>query len=316
MSVTIERYTDAHRLAWDAFVQGSRNGVFLFLRDYMEYHRDRFTDHSLIAFAGGRLVALLPANQRGESLISHGGLTFGGWITDGRMKQALMIEVFDALRTYAGDHGLRRLIYKPAPTIYHRQPAQEDLYALFQQGARLEDRRAATALQGAPTLQDAPPFPKDRRYEVRKAQNAGVTAAETRDLAAFWAILEDVLSQQHDAKPVHTLAEMALLAGRFPQHIRLFGAYLDGALVAGVLVYESGQVARAQYIASGEHGRATGALDLLMDHLLRRVFTDKLYFDLGTSTEPADGSLNRGLIAHKEDFGGRSVMCDTYRLEW
>ncbi|MBK8025437.1 MAG: GNAT family N-acetyltransferase [Chloroflexi bacterium] len=314
MSVAIERYAGAHQAAWDAFVQESKNGTFLFLRGYMEYHRDRFADHSLIAHDGGRVAALLPANERDGVLFSHGGLTFGGWITDGRMKQTLMLDVFDALRPYAEACGLRRLVYKPPPAIYHRAPAQEDLYALFQQGAQLNDRRPATAIVGGSN--GMPAFPKDRRYEVRKAEKAGVIVRESGDLAAYWPLLEAVLADQHGAKPVHTLAEITLLARRFPEHIKLYGAYQGEALIAGVLVYESEHVARAQYIASGPDGRRTGALDLLMDHLLHRVYAGKPVFDLGTSINPPDGSLNRGLIAHKEDFGGRSVMCDTYVLHW
>ena len=34
---------------WDAFVGASKNGTFLLTRPYMDYHADRFTDHSLIA---------------------------------------------------------------------------------------------------------------------------------------------------------------------------------------------------------------------------------------------------------------------------
>jgi hypothetical protein len=38
----VERYTGAARGLWDGFVRDSRNGTFLFFRDYMEYHQDRF----------------------------------------------------------------------------------------------------------------------------------------------------------------------------------------------------------------------------------------------------------------------------------
>ncbi len=68
-------YADAKE-TWDQFVRSSKNGTFLFLRDYMEYHRDRFEDHSLlISDEEGAMVALLPANRREETAISHGGLT-------------------------------------------------------------------------------------------------------------------------------------------------------------------------------------------------------------------------------------------------
>ena len=72
----ITAYDNAWRKAWDDFVLASKNGTFLFMRGYMEYHADRFTDSSLIVTGeGDRIVALLPANRTGDTIVSHGGLT-------------------------------------------------------------------------------------------------------------------------------------------------------------------------------------------------------------------------------------------------
>ncbi len=48
----------------------------------MDYHSDRFNDHSLVFTRKNRLIGLLPANIKDEALYSHGGLTFGGIISD------------------------------------------------------------------------------------------------------------------------------------------------------------------------------------------------------------------------------------------
>lgn len=314
-AIIIERYRHDQRAAWDAFVRASKNGVFLFERGYMDYHADRFVDHSLIARSGDQWIAMLPAHLRDGALISHGGLTFGGWIVSPRLRQADMLAIFDALSAYARAHGIARLIYKPIPHIYHRLPAEEDLYALQRCGARLTDRRPATVLTGG--AGGAPPiFPKDRRYEVRKAEKAGVTVAETADYAAYWRVLEDVLRERHDAEPVHTLAEIERLRCAFPQHIRLYGAFLDGALISGVLMYISDRVARTQYMASSAEGRRLGALDAVLDHVVRVGCPNAAYIDFGTSIEPKTGAINHGLLAYKEDFGGSTIVCDTYILEW
>lgn len=42
----IRKYTPADKAQWDKFVETSRNGTFLFRRDFMDYHADRFADHS------------------------------------------------------------------------------------------------------------------------------------------------------------------------------------------------------------------------------------------------------------------------------
>ena len=74
--ISIQRYTPEHKRLWDEFVAKSKNATFLHFRDYMDYHADRFTDHSLMAFdAKGNVLALLPANIDGDTLHSHQGLT-------------------------------------------------------------------------------------------------------------------------------------------------------------------------------------------------------------------------------------------------
>ena len=46
----------------------------------MDYHNDRFKDHSLMVFKDDKLIALLPANIVDFNLRSHQGLTYGGFL--------------------------------------------------------------------------------------------------------------------------------------------------------------------------------------------------------------------------------------------
>ena len=48
LQLNIVRYTAEQKTVWDSFVATSKNGTFLFMRDYMDYHADRFADHSLM----------------------------------------------------------------------------------------------------------------------------------------------------------------------------------------------------------------------------------------------------------------------------
>jgi hypothetical protein len=112
----VRRYIAADQPAWDGFVATSKNGVFLFERGYMDYHADRFSDHSLLVYDDkDGLIALLPANRCDDSLISHGGLTYGGLITDERMKTPRMLAVFDDMRTYCADQRISEIVYKAIP---------------------------------------------------------------------------------------------------------------------------------------------------------------------------------------------------------
>lgn len=46
----IRRYTDSDSAAWNDFVKKSRQGTFLFDRNYMDYHKDRFKDYSFMFY--------------------------------------------------------------------------------------------------------------------------------------------------------------------------------------------------------------------------------------------------------------------------
>jgi hypothetical protein len=307
----IERYRPADAAAWDAFVRSSKNGTFLFERGYMDYHSDRFADHSLIVRAGGEIVALFPANRVGDELHSHQGLTYGGFVVSDAMTTPAMLDLFEALLAFLRHEGFRRLHYKTVPSIYHRLPAEEDRYALFRTGAMLTRRDVLSVIPAG----RRGPVQARRRRGAAKADRQGVIVAEARDWGPYWAILSDHLKARYGVAPVHTLAEIELLRGRFPDAIRLFQARLGDEVAAGVVVFESAMVAHVQYIGSSERGRETGALDAVFRHLIEDVFAEKPYFDFGISNEEQGRYLNRGLIEQKEGFGGRAVVHDFYALE-
>jgi hypothetical protein len=309
--LTITRYSAEHKAQWDAFAAAAKNAHFFFQRDYLEYHADRFTDHSLLFFQDRKLVGLLPASVHGERVVSHGGLTFGGFLVDAGMTMRGMLDLFGGLVGYLRDNGVRELVYKCIPHIYHTLPAEEDRYALFLHGAHLTRRDITTTVESQANL----PFQERRRRGARKAQAAGVICRASVDFRAYWPLLEENLRRRHDTRPAHTVDEIELLHGRFPEHIKLFGAYQGECLLAGVVVYETAAVAHAQYISASEEGKRQGALDALFTWLITEVYRSKPYFDFGISTEDNGRYLNEGLIDQKEGFGGRGVVHDHYHLD-
>lgn len=309
-TVTIERYNDKYKAVWNNFVSKAKNGVFLFNRDYMEYHADRFNDHSLLFYCNGRLVALLPANIVGNTLQSHGGLTFGGVICAYTMKTHIMLNIFNSLIKYCQQKGVNELIYKPTPHIYHSIPADEDLYALFANKARLVARNVSSCLY----LSESREFDSNRRDNIRKAQKNNLFVRESFDFQSFMKIEKENLQERHGVKPVHTPEEISSLASKFPGNIRLFGSYKDDVMLAGVIIYESKNVAHMQYAANSRDGRGMGAQDLIEDYLINDFYKKKKYFDFGISTEKLGQVLNIGLIRRKENFGASAVTYDLYQL--
>ena len=147
---------------------------------------------------------------------------------------------------------------------------------------------------------------------------ASVTITTPTDFGPYWALLTDHLLRRYRAAPVHSLAEMHGLRARFPDRIRLYQANVADEPVGGVVVYFTGRVARAQYIAASAEGRRCGALDRVFDHLLRTELaapSPVAYFDFGASTEQNGHYLNAGVIGHKEGFGGRGIVYEQYEYD-
>ena len=296
--------------AWDRFNRGARNGHFMFDRAYMDYHADRFRDGSVMLFEGEALIGLLPANLTDDLVWSHQGLTFGGLVVE-RAGTAQVLAMLDACAAWFKCRGAGQLVYKALPWIYHRAPAQEDLYWLFRRQAQLVRRDVTAAID----YRSPGPQSGRRRRGVAKARAAGVTFEKSEDFAPYWALLKEVLGARHGASPVHSLAEIERLAAAFPNEIALHVAKLEGRLLAGVVMYSTPQVAHAQYIASGEEGRALGALDGLFQHLVETHVASCRYFDFGISNTDQGQVLNEGLIRQKEEFGASAAVHDFYKVE-
>lgn len=301
---------------WDAFVKTSLNATFLFERDYMDYHSDRFTDHSLLFFdEKNRLCAVLPANQKDNVLYSHSGLTYGSLLVDLKTDSANVLACFDALMEYLGKQGLSELVYKEIPFIYHQQPTQEDQYALWLHKAELHSCALSSVID---LRSNEVIFDRNRTRGRRKAFRAGCQISETGDLSQFWPIVETTLRDKYHVSPVHSLSEISLLHSRFPENIRCFVVQVEGVVHGGVVMYEAGPVAHSQYAHASAYGKKHGVMDFLYLHLIdyyREERPEVRYFDFGISTEQGGAYLNSNLISYKEDFGARGVVYRTFNIK-
>ncbi len=295
---------------WNTFIKESRNGIFLFDRGYMEYHADRFTDHSLLFYNQDELLCVLPACESEGTLSSHGGLTYGGFITHSRATASFLLAAFEALKNYLADAGIHTLIYKAIPYIFYRFPSQEDLYALFRNGASLFRRDISSVID----LKQKPVYTKGTKYNISKARKHQLQTRESRDFESFMKIEEELLWTKYKVRPTHSAAEITKLADLFPDNIRLFMVCKDMRCLGGTILYITDQVVHTQYIGITDEGKDIGALDTLTDYLINHFAASHNYFSFGISTEQGGTVLNEGLIRNKESFGARAITNDFYTM--
>ncbi len=311
MEIRIERYTTALTSGWNNFIKGAKNGLFLFDRSYMDYHADRYTDHSLLFYKGNELMCVLPANESGNTLYSHQGLTYGGMVISRRASSVFVLEAFKILLEYLQQQNLQSLVYKSIPFIFHQLPAQEDMYGLFRMNAQLYRRDISSVID----LSKEITYTKGTRSNLTKARKNDLRVEESRDFKTFMEIEEVILRVKYNSKPTHTTDEIELLASRFPENITLYLAYKQGQCLGGTILFKSAEVLHTQYIGITDDGKEVGALDFLIDFILQNNKEKYRYFSFGISTEEEGRNLNEGLIQNKESFGARAVCLDFYRID-
>ena len=304
-------YRAGDRNVWDALVAQARNGHFQFLRDYMEYHADRFEDLSLLIWRGSRIVALMAGHRSGTAYYSHQGLSFGGLIQHADFSVNWVIPVMTKIRIWLQQQGFKTWIYKTLPTLYHHQPAMSDHWALFVLGATWHYRNTSVTID----LSNSFNMHKNRKRALSAVGKRELEYRESRDASLFHPILTDLLLRKFGRSPVHTQAEMQRLMDTFPENIRLHLALRQETVFAGVLMYNYAGVAHAQYIAATPDGEQAEALTGLFHHLIQSIYHQERYFDFGICNEENGAVLNEGLARFKEGFGAGITIFDAYRLE-
>lgn len=313
--IEIIRYSSTDNTTWDSIVEGSKNAPFFYKRNFIEYHGKRYIDHSLIFSMNKVPFAVMPANLSEDSrkITAHSGLTFGGIAINQNLKSTDFLKLFECLIGFLRSLKIDRFVYKAVPSYYAVIPAQEELYAIFKNGGKLIRRDMSSLV----TKNQNVPYSKMRVRSLKKCNSRGLIIKKSLDYKAFWIILRDCLLTRHGASPTHSIDEIEFLALRFPQNIKLYVAEDgSGSLLAGIVVFESANVSHFQYIASTEEGRNIGALDSLINWLLKIEFSEKTNISFGISTELNGTFVNLGLLDYKESFGARAVIHDFYEFNF
>jgi hypothetical protein len=310
--IDIKRYTATDKLRWNKFITSAKNATFLFNRNFMDYHNDRFTDNSLLCFKEDELVAVLPANRVGDTLYSHQGLTYGGLVFQESTKLFEAFDVYKSVLVYLHSNNITALNIKVIPTFYNSLPSDELEYFMFKSNAKLLKRDVLMVIDYKHQIK----FKKNRREGINKAIRYGLTLKVESDFDSFWEdILIPNLNKKHDINPVHSLAEIKQLAKKFPENIQQVNVYKDEKLIAGSTVFLTKTTIHPQYVSGNIDKNKYGSLDLLYDYIINNYRTDKRYFDFNISSENNGQVINKGLIFWKEGCGARSVVANTYEVD-
>jgi hypothetical protein len=313
--IIVQKFDRSQHEQWNKFVSDSKNGTFLFSRDFLDYHKNRFNEFSLMVYENDVLVCVLPAVlQDDNTLVSHPGLTYGGFVLSSKSSTVRNASYVKSIFAFLEKNGVETLRIKHLPDFYSLVSQNELEYVYFLLEAKLE--RMDTALVVDLESSELRKMPKGRKSEIKKAEKMEVKVVESDSLDYFWNnVLSPNLRKRFDVAPVHSLPEINSLQSSFPNNIKLFQAIYNDEVVAGTLVFVTKNTAHLQYIASTDKGRETGGLDYLFHYLIQYYKGKKQYFDFGIVNEKGGREVNLGMLKWKESFGSRVFLHRFYSIE-
>lgn len=310
--ITIRTYNETDFEAWNKLVSESKNGTFLFNRSFMDYHKHKFQDFSLMIYnEKNNLIAIMPAHRIGDEVYSHLGLTYGGIIIKKDLRLTVFFEVFSKILKFLFKEGIYFLHWKEVPYFYHSYPSDEWKYLAFVTEAELYRRDMCSVIN----LKEQFVFSKTVVRYAKNVGKQGFIYRKSEEWDVFWKeILVPELDFYHHVLPAHNLEEIFYLSSKFRDNIHLYTVYSGNEMVGGTVLFIDKNVVHCQYISVKSKFREKKVLDFLFYKLIKEDFKDYDYFDFGISNEENGRKTNMGLLYWKEGFGARGVSQDFYKI--
>ena len=311
---SVKPYRESDYANWNAVIGQAKNATFLFHRDFMEYHKDRFEDFSLMVFEDEKLIAVLPANINGDIVYSHQGLTYGGLVYSSKLNGEKVENILDSILSFFKENEVKSFCFKPIPLFYSSKGNAEMEFFMLKKGAFLDKKEMNLGINLAMPLT----ISKSKLKHFRKIEELDLEMVEEQQLGLFWQlVLEPRLIEKYDAKPVHTLQEITKIKEKFPNNIKQFSVYFEDVIIAGITVFETETVVKSQYGATTKKGEELRALDFLFINLIQKYKCEgKLFFDMGIVNEDNEKGYHAGLLKQKEELGCSVYSQDFYKMNF
>lgn len=313
----IIEYSEEWKDKWDQFVLSSDNGTMFHLRKFLSYHpKSRFKDASLLVIKNKKLFSVFPAveivRDRKKIISSHSGASYGGFVYNIDLNLKDAFELVEQLSDYASENKYDRIQLTLPPIIYETKYSNYIDFALVKNGFQYLKRELSSVVQLDIKLDELlSTYRAEARTAVNKSIKKGVVIRECDNYEEYYSILKKNLKLRHNVTPTHSLDELIKLKKMFPDEIRLWGAFLENKLIAGVCNFSANkEVVLAFYISHDEDYQEYRAVNLLFYEIMKKYQDEGFKFlDFGIFTVNMDP--NWGLARFKENFGARGIFRDS-----
>lgn len=328
MNLSIEKFNIKNDEKWDDFIiKDSSNGTFLHTRNFLNYHKDKFYDHSLLIKKSTSIVAVVPACEVVEEnkriFYSHKGSTFGGIVINNVYNNTSHVDsVIGILDQYLEEQGFDKIILKNTSEIFCNDNTSLLDYFYFKHGySNYNELSLYIDLKKYDSIIDIEKnFSASKRRDLKYSLKYDLqfkilkTDYEVND---FYKLLVSSL-KNHNTNPVHSLEELLdFKNSRLSDIVEFYGVYYKEDLIAGSMVFIfNNTVFHTQYLASNLAYSSYYPMNFLNYNLIREAYINNFrFFSFGISTENQGKFLNTSLAQFKEGFGTMGSINRTYFKE-
>lgn len=311
----VKNYQKDYQKVWDNFVMSSNNGTIFHLQKFLNYHpKNRFNWHHLIFEERDNVIALLPAQLKGDKLISPAGASFGGFVTQDISYDSID-EIVIALLKYCKQERIREIYLTPPPLVYSKSMTMNIDYALLYHGFQYE-KHLYSSIVNLKKIKNLRDLEKRARNAIRKAVKSGVKVVIGDDYESFYPILAEN-KRKFNLPPTHTLDELKKIKQLLPDMPKLFLVYKDGNLIGGSLIFICNmKTLMSFYIALNYEYQQFRPINKVLYEIMRWGYENNYeFFDIGVNQDTASKNpmdLNRTLVSFKASMGARCFFRSTF----
>ena len=297
---TVRLYNDTDFDLWNEFITKAKNATFLFHRNFMEYHKDRFDDYSMMVFCNDKLVSVIPANRVEDKVYSHQGLTYGGLVLDGEDSFNDTADIFKAVLSFLSHHKIVEFQIKELPFFYNSLKSTIEKEIITNENINIVKKNTILGVDFKSNFSVS----KSKLKHYRRLLDGGLNIKKEDGFESFWnQILIPLLNEKYRVNPVHSLAEINYLKSKFEDNIEQYNLYLEDEILAGITIFKTSDVVKSQYGAVSEKGKKYRALDFLFIYLIEKFKHTYSFFDMGTVDNDSEKGINEGLLNQKIELG-------------
>ena len=309
--ITYKLYNDNLKM-WDDFVDKSINGTIFHKQRFLQYHISRnFSNHSLMFYKKGTLIAVFPASIENNILLSHPGASFGG-IVYSKISFSDLLTILDLIEEYAKKNNCTNISMVPTPTIYNNED-ESLIYALKWKKYNEKEQYFSSIIPIQKNINKQinniiRNKSRSKKYYDNIIKKNDLELIWDKNFDEFYPILKKN-KKKYNATPTHTLNELKQIDRLMPNTIKLLVVKRDGEVIGGNMIFIAQPNVGIIFYNMIDYKFSDMQISTIQIlESIKWAYDNKIeYFDFGVSHEigvehPLSPKIS--LIKFKEEFGG------------